>query len=84
VRSNDIGAAIERLAVGRIARALAKRFGTRRLEPEIIATETIAAELGAWAKGYGLDQRLSGAKAWRELGWQPKHLDPEHEIALLP
>jgi hypothetical protein len=36
---------------------------------EIISTETIAAELGAWAKGYALDQRLSGAKARRELGW---------------
>jgi nucleoside-diphosphate-sugar epimerase len=82
-RSSYIGAAIEGLDVGRIARALAKRFGTRRAGPEIISIETIAAELGAWAKGYGLDQRLSGAKARRELGWQPRHLDPEREIALL-
>ncbi|HEV7599680.1 MAG TPA: NAD-dependent epimerase/dehydratase family protein [Bradyrhizobium sp.] len=80
-RSSYIGAAIEGLAVGRIARALAKRFGARQQEPEIISTETIAAELGAWARGYALDQRLSGAKARRELGWAPKHLDPELEIA---
>jgi hypothetical protein len=46
----SIGAAIEGLAVGRIARALVKRFGARRHDPEIISTETIAAELGAWPK----------------------------------
>jgi nucleoside-diphosphate-sugar epimerase len=82
-RSSYIGATIEGLAVGRIARAFAKRFGTRRLEPEIISTEAIATELGAWAAGYALDQRLSGVKARRDLGWTPKHLDPEGEIAQL-
>jgi nucleoside-diphosphate-sugar epimerase len=80
-RSSYIGAAIEGLAVGRVARALAKRFGTRRREPEIISAEVAAAELGDWAKGFALDQQLSGAKARRELGWAPKHLDPEGEIA---
>jgi hypothetical protein len=42
--------------------------------------DAIAAELGEWAQGYALDQRLSGAKARRDLGWSPKHLDPEGEI----
>jgi nucleoside-diphosphate-sugar epimerase len=83
-RSSYIGAVIEGLAVGRIARAFAKRFGTRREEPQIVSIEAIAAELGDWAKGYALDQRLNGAKARRELGWKPIHLDPEREIALLP
>jgi nucleoside-diphosphate-sugar epimerase len=83
-RSNYIGAGIEELAVGRIARAFASRFGTRHHDPEIVSAAAIATELGAWARGYALDQRLSGAKARRELGWKPKHLDPEHEIALLP
>jgi nucleoside-diphosphate-sugar epimerase len=83
-RSSYIGAAIEGLAVGRIARAFAKRFGRRRLEPQIISPDAIAAELGDWAKGYALGQRLSGAKAQRDLGWRPKHLDPEAEIARLP
>jgi nucleoside-diphosphate-sugar epimerase len=82
-RSSYIGAAIEGLAIGRIARAFAKRFGTRQQAPEIISAETIATELGAWARGYALDQRLSGAKARRELGWAPKHLDPELDIGLL-
>ncbi|WP_291572046.1 NAD-dependent epimerase/dehydratase family protein [Bradyrhizobium sp.] len=69
-RSSYIGAAIDGLAVGRIARAFAMRRGTRRQQPQIIPAEMIAAELGAWAKGYALDQRLSGAKARRELGWK--------------
>jgi nucleoside-diphosphate-sugar epimerase len=82
--SSYIGAAIEGLPVGRIARAFARRFATRRDEPLIVSTDTIAAELGEWARGYALDQRLSGDKARRDLGWQPKHLDPEAEIARLP
>lgn len=83
-RSSYIGAAIDGLAVGRIARAFARRFGTRRPEPQIISPDATAAELGEWARGYALDQQLSGAKARRELGWDPKHLDPEAEIAKLP
>jgi nucleoside-diphosphate-sugar epimerase len=80
-RSSYIGAAIEGFPVGRIARAFAKRFGTRQRQPQIVSTDAIAAELGDWARGYGLDQRLSGEKARRELGWKPGHLDPDDEIA---
>lgn len=79
-----IGAAIEGLPVGRIVSALARRFGTRDQKPQVVSPAAIAAELGDWAKGYALDQQLSGAKARRELGWTPQHLDPEREIALLP
>jgi nucleoside-diphosphate-sugar epimerase len=82
--SSYIGAAIDGLAVGRIARAFAKRFRTRRQTPQIVSGNMIASELGEWARGYALDQRLSGAKARYDLGWKPKHLDPEREIALLP
>jgi nucleoside-diphosphate-sugar epimerase len=78
--SSYIGASIGGFPVGRIARAFAKRFGNPDAAPQIVSTETIAAELGEWARGYALDQRLSGAKARRELGWAPKHLDPEDEI----
>ncbi|MEO8318037.1 MAG: NAD(P)H-binding protein [Bradyrhizobium sp.] len=28
-----------------------------------------------------IDQQMSGAKARHELGWAPRHLDPEREIA---
>lgn len=77
--SSYIGAAIEGCAVGRIARAFAKR-GRGPQHPAVVSSDAIAAELGEWARGYALDQRLSGAKARHELGWQPKHLDPEAEI----
>jgi nucleoside-diphosphate-sugar epimerase len=78
--SSYIGASIEGFPVGRIARAFAKRFGNPDVAPQIVSTGTIAAELGEWARGYALDQRLSGDKARIELGWQPRHLDPEAEI----
>jgi len=82
-RSSYIGAAIEGFPVGRIARAFALRFGTQQQSPEIISGDAISAVSGEWGRGYGLDQRLSGEKARRELGWKPKHLDPLAEIALL-
>jgi nucleoside-diphosphate-sugar epimerase len=82
-RESYLGAAIEGMTVGRIARAFAKRFRTSDSEPEVISADTIAAELGEWARGYALDQRHSGDKARRQLGWQPRHLDPEREIAAM-
>jgi nucleoside-diphosphate-sugar epimerase len=80
-RTSYIGAAIDGFPVGRIARAVARRFGTRNREPQIISADVIAAELGPWASGFALDQQLSGEKARRDLGWKPEHLDPEGEIA---
>ena len=59
------------------SRALLPNAMRSRLERRIISVDAIAAELGDWARGYALDQRLSGAKARWELGWVPKHLDPE-------
>jgi nucleoside-diphosphate-sugar epimerase len=81
--SSYIGAAIEGFAVSRIARAFAARRGTPHLEQQIIPADEIATELGEWARGYALDQQLSGAGAQAELGWRPGHLDPEAEIAAL-
>jgi nucleoside-diphosphate-sugar epimerase len=79
-----IGAAIEGMPVGRIARAYARRFGTRCPDPILMSESEMSAELGDWAKGHARDQRLSGAKARRCLGWEPAHLDPEREIASIP
>lgn len=62
--SSWLGAAIEGFPVGRIARTFAH-------EIEIVPVDAIAAELGEWARGYACDQRLSGDKARRELGWSP-------------
>ena len=82
-RSTWIGAANDGVTVGRIARAFARRFATRNQAPHIITTDAAAAEWGEWAHGYARHQRLSGAKAQRELGWRPRHVDPEIEIAAL-
>jgi nucleoside-diphosphate-sugar epimerase len=78
--SSYIGASIEGFSVDRIARAFARRFGKPDEAPLIVSSDAIATELGEWARGYALDQRLSGAKARRELGWAPRHLNPEDEI----
>jgi nucleoside-diphosphate-sugar epimerase len=82
--SSYIGAVIDGLEVGRIARAFARRFGLPNQATRVISADQVAAELGAWARGYARDQRLSGAKARAELGWRPRHLDPQGEIAGLP
>jgi nucleoside-diphosphate-sugar epimerase len=82
-RSVYIGAANDGVMVGRIARAFAKRFGARTQNPQIISADAAAAEWGEWARGYARDQRLSGAKAQRELGWQPVHVDVDQEIGTL-
>jgi nucleoside-diphosphate-sugar epimerase len=82
--SSYIGATIDGVTVGRIARAYARRFGTLNQQPQTVPADAVASELGEWARGYALDQRLSGLKARRELGWRPEHLDPEGEIAALP
>jgi nucleoside-diphosphate-sugar epimerase len=66
--SSYIGAAIDGFPVGRIAHAFARRFDSPHQLPVIISADAIAAELGDWAKGYALDQRLSGAKARQDLG----------------
>ena len=79
-----LGAAIEGTPVGHIARAFARRFGTRCPDPVLMSEDDIAAELGDWAQGHARDQRLSGDKARRCLGWEPAHLDPESEIASVP
>jgi nucleoside-diphosphate-sugar epimerase len=83
-RESYFGVAIEGMPVGRIARAYARRFGTRQPDPIVMTDAEIAAELAEWAKGHARDQRLSGEKARRVLGWAPKHLDPEYEIASIP
>jgi nucleoside-diphosphate-sugar epimerase len=62
--SSWLGVAIEGFPVGRIARTFSEDI-------EIVSADTIADELGDWARGYACDQRLSGDKARRKLGWSP-------------
>ena len=75
------GATVDGLLVGSIVHAIARRFGSRSSEFSIVSADAIAAEKGEWARGYGLDQQMSGGKARRELGWQPIHTDPLGELA---
>ena len=69
------GATIDGLAVGQIARAIARRHGIPEV-PEIISEAQIVEELGSWARGLAIDQQMSGTKAREQLGWSPRHLDP--------
>lgn len=75
-----IGAAIKGFPVGRLARAIERRFGKGNREPQIISADAAAAQLGEWARGYAMDQQLSGEKAQRDLGWRPAHVDPLSDI----
>ncbi len=63
-----------------IACAVARRYGVPEA-PQIISEDVFAAELGEWACGYAISQRISGAKAQRELGWSPSRNDVYQEIA---
>ncbi|MCI0431217.1 MAG: NAD-dependent epimerase/dehydratase family protein [Rhodospirillales bacterium] len=73
------GAAVEGVAVGTLARAVARRYGGAECKLSVIGADEAAAE-GEWARGYALDQRMSGDRARRELGWRPIHLDPVEDI----
>lgn len=73
-------AAVAGLPVGAIARAIARRFGADEA-PRLRSVETVAAELGEWARGYALDQQTDGDKARHELGWRPVWRDPLAELA---
>jgi hypothetical protein len=47
-----------------------------------VDVDAVATELGEWARGYALDQQMSGAKARRELGWHPVWRDPLTELTV--
>lgn len=73
------GAAIESFPVATIASAMAKRFGVSGA-PLVRTAEDMAHEHGEWARGYALDQAMSGDKARRELGWHPTHRNPLADV----
>lgn len=79
-QSTYLGVATEGVPVGKIARAVARRVGVAVPVIDIVSEDAAAQELGEWARGYACDQRLSGAKARKELGWAPIHLDPTRDV----
>lgn len=74
------GAAIDSIPVGVLARAMAHRVGAEPI-PLVRPVEEAVKEFGGWARGYAIDQRMSGAKARRQLGWSPLHTDPIVDIS---
>ncbi len=75
-----LGVAIEGMPVGEIARTVARHQGVATPTIETISEDAAAREFGDWARGYACNQRLSGARACRELGWMPKHRDLTHDM----
>jgi nucleoside-diphosphate-sugar epimerase len=74
------GAAVDSITVGTLARAMARRAGVDPA-PLVRPIDEAVSELGEWAHGYAIDQRMSSAKARRELLWLPTHTDPVADIA---
>lgn len=78
--SSYIGVAINGISNTAIAKLIARHFAIEDCQFETISTQTAMARFGDWADGLGHHQHLSSAKAMRELGWDPKHLDIEQDI----
>jgi nucleoside-diphosphate-sugar epimerase len=74
------GAAVDSITVGALARAMARSAGTDTT-PLVRPIDEAVAEFGEWARGYAIDQRMSSAKARRELLWSPTHTDPVADIS---
>ena len=72
-------AAVEGYPVGKMARAIAKRFGISACVGVIPVREAMST-LGEWYEGFAIDQQMSGRKATLELGWRPVHRDPVADL----
>ncbi|MFC0435197.1 NAD-dependent epimerase/dehydratase family protein [Kutzneria buriramensis] len=76
-RSVYVGVDDQNPTTGDVSRVLAKSLDV----PVREVTEAEAAErMGPIAEAFALDQRLTAAKARRELGWLPKHTDALAEL----
>ena len=77
-RSVYVGVDDQNPTIGEVSRALAEAAG----EPVRAIDLTEATEkMGPIAEAFALDQRLTSAKARRELGWAPTHADAVTELA---
>jgi len=70
------GAAVTGAPVGTLALAIARHWAGAHGEIRIISADEAARLRGEWARGYAIDQSMSGDKARRELGWRPVHTNP--------
>lgn len=74
------GAANIGIEIGRIAKVLSKRLGLS-MQPKVLSLSEAISLFGPIARGYCLDQQMSGEKAIRELGWLPKYSDILAELS---
>ncbi|HEX4788274.1 MAG TPA: NAD-dependent epimerase/dehydratase family protein [Actinospica sp.] len=70
-----IGVGESRPTMKQVAEAVARGAGLGG-KTVSITREQARAQMGPIADAFALDQRLSSAKARRELGWAPAHRDP--------
>ncbi|NEA36180.1 NAD-dependent epimerase/dehydratase family protein [Streptomyces sp. SID13031] len=70
----------ENVQFAKLAPALAEAAGLPG-SVEQLTYEEAAERMGPIAAAYALDQRISGDRAKRELGWTPKHLDAVADLA---
>ncbi|MGI9484218.1 MAG: NAD-dependent epimerase/dehydratase family protein [Hyphomicrobiales bacterium] len=68
------GAAGNAVTVGELATAVGRRVAYAPTF-EVVSEDEIAAELGEWARGYGLDQQMTAKRTMFELGWRPKYVN---------
>jgi hypothetical protein len=59
---------------------MAQRAGLAA-EPLIRSADEVAGDLGEWARGYSIDQRMSSDWARRNLGWKSMRTDPVAEVS---
>jgi nucleoside-diphosphate-sugar epimerase len=74
------GASGQNLRVADITRALSHAAGCPD-GIEVLTLEEALRRMGPIAEAFALDQQISGARAQRELGWTPAHLDALTELA---
>ncbi|MCX4539367.1 NAD-dependent epimerase/dehydratase family protein [Streptomyces sp. NBC_01565] len=75
------GVSGQNLRLADITRALSRAAGCPgRIES--LTVDEAARRMGAIAEAFALDQQLTGARARRELGWTPTHLDALSELEL--
>ncbi|MBX2830431.1 MAG: NAD-dependent epimerase/dehydratase family protein [Rhodospirillales bacterium] len=75
--SSYIGSTIDDVSTRKLADLIARYFGSENCSINTITAQTAMERLGNWARGLAHSQHFSSAKAQRELGWNPKHLDVE-------
>ncbi|SEG81911.1 Nucleoside-diphosphate-sugar epimerase [Actinacidiphila yanglinensis] len=66
-----------------IARAVSRAAGCEG-SFERLTVEEAERRMGPIARAFALDQQLTGARARKDLGWSPRHLDALTDLAAIP